>query len=120
MVDINMQIRFVKLFNRWFADLPFLNINIDDAEMVYGADKLLDIISEGKGELFVLVTTNFCTTHDVELTLLEDQEEDDYGRYYEVEIYNKKHKRIIGTPIWLCPVTVQLFGKYPEKIYILI
>lgn len=43
-------ITFVKLMNRWFADLPELKDQIDiaDCEMVAGADTMIEAISNGK------------------------------------------------------------------------
>lgn len=115
MVGISVQVRFVKLYNKWFMDLPSVYV-----EMVLGADEMLNIIAKGKEEIVALMTTDRCTTHDVELTLTEGQEEDDYGRTYGAEIYNEKHIGIMGMLVWLGPEIEQLFKEFPRKIYILI
>ena len=51
-----MQIRFVKLAEKWFIDIPWIG-DVNDLQMVDGADSLLEILAEGAKEFNCTVST---------------------------------------------------------------
>lgn len=83
--------------------------------MVLGADTLLDILSEGKNNI-KLTISNHSDILDV------------YDKIYELEIENEVDSWDLGgatyyldefnLKIWLCYVTLFVFGYYPKNIYI--
>ena len=49
---------FVKLVGKWYADVPGWKGNIEDLEMVMGADELLDYLSGNKKFVSLSVSTS--------------------------------------------------------------
>lgn len=112
--------RFYKDELGWFIDLKWFPFNRAWLAMVEGADKLLDKLSEGKDEVTLLVDTSPFPYTDGWL-----QKEVGLGLKYGV-IYNVRGIEIdhtfntqqwIQSQLWLCPATLWVFLKYPEKIY---
>ena len=102
-----MNIRFIKLSGRWFVDIPW-DGNIEDLQMVCGADLLLDNISENNFYVDVNVSTN---DENGEITLHKIKEDDfSTGCYYKVNSFQFKGE------IWLCNVTKHVFGEFPNII----
>ena len=109
--------RFLREGSGWYIDLPeYLEQggSKGDLAMVAGADTLLDIISEGKDEVIIQLSTEEFEGSD-ELTLVEVCAPSLGGGYYIMEEYegNKLHHRL-----WLCAVTNFVFGYLPERIFI--
>jgi len=103
---------------RWWIDLPRFPFDKSWLEMVLGADTLLDIISEGKEEVFVRVSQwpffgwDYLLVREKKLGLME-------GALYESSFLPIKNEDFGGENIlWLCPVTLWVFLRYPKKIYI--
>lgn len=112
--------RFYKNESGWFIDLKYFPFDKDYLAMVAGADKLLDVLAKGKNEVTLLIdTTPIPYSEGVlvkELKLGTAQG----------TIYNVEHVKIDHTlntsedskdQLWLCPVTLWVFWKYPKKIY---
>jgi len=98
--------------NRWYISLPEFNGSEEEREMVAGADIMLDIISEGSKsvdlELSLKEKPDFNELMLVKTNSLEE------GGYYIL----KSYKNIMHNfDIWLCSVTLFVFGKYPSKIF---
>lgn len=93
----------------WYVIFPEYEGDQDDLEMVNGADKMLDALTEDN----LYVSLNVSTVDEFMFPfILELQSHDAYGAYYNVidcPEYN-------GT-IWLCNVTHDFFGEHPEKLY---
>lgn len=100
---------FIRLSNRWFVDIPWEG-SVDDLEMVSGADTFLDVVSEGKREVCIEVTTD--ETDDVDTIVLKKTHEDEFGGTYKINTYDYKGE------IWLCNVTKHIFDEFPERFYI--
>lgn len=107
-----MLIKFQKESNEWFAVLPEYPGPKEDLQMVGGADDWLDIISGGEGHITLdLLDKGFPGSY----TLIRELELPESGAIYNIGIYkgvDYSHKNI-----WLCPVTVFVFGEYPKTIH---
>lgn len=102
-----MKIDFVKLTNKWFADIVNWSGSVMDLEMVCGADKLLDEISKGHRHVSLIVSPDEIDTEEKYVYNLI-KVDNDGGTYRNIE----------GNQIWICNVTVTVFGEFPEKIWI--
>lgn len=98
-----MKITFVKLTNKWFADIVNYPGNVMDLEMVCGADDLLEEISQGKRQITLNVSPDHFGPDDKYIYRLH--EIDGEGATY----FNSE-----GRSIWLCNVTIFAFGEFPE------
>lgn len=113
-----MIIRFYREGSRWYADLPeYIQAGgtKEDCEMVCGADEWLEIISQGESEVTLRIDSE--PFEAAEFLKLESVDTDALfeGAYYRVQSYkgiDYSHRNM-----WLCPVTLFVFGKYPDKIY---
>lgn len=111
--------RFYKDEYGWFIDLKWFPFNIGHLAMVCGADKMLDIISNNTEEVVLNISTSKFemkysnrlerrvklgflngTTYEVMSSDIE----------FETEYLDKNH-------LWLCAVTLLVFGYYPKEIY---
>jgi hypothetical protein len=111
--------RFYKDEYGWFIDLKWFPFNRAHLAMVCGADKLLDTLSEGRDEVRLKISTSRFgmkmpnrLERRIKLGLLS-------GATYEVvspeiafetSYLDKNH-------LWLCAVTLLVFGYYPKNIY---
>ena len=115
--------RFYKLWDsleenrnyNWFIDLPNFPFDKTWLAMVAGADTLLDKLSEGKDEVTLLVSTKPFPYTDGHLVKK-------FSKLTGGGIYDVKHISIGETEVgedalWLCPATLWVFLRYPEKIY---
>jgi hypothetical protein len=99
--------KFYKEDNKWYVDLPEWRGDKSDLEMVLGADLLLEIISGDYDDCSVTFGDEpFDGCH----TLTHDLTQDIPG-YYNNDAWHGP------STIWLCPVTIFVFGEYPDKIY---
>lgn len=107
-----MIIRFYKKETRWYAYLPeYLEQGgtEEECEMVSGADEWLDYLSKNEdGIVIELADANILSE---KLTLYES---DEFGATYIAHTYKEED---INKILWLCPVTVFVFGHYPKEIY---
>ncbi|KAA6341295.1 hypothetical protein EZS27_010882 [termite gut metagenome] len=155
-----MKLRFVKIANKWFCDIPDYEGMIEELEMVDGADTMLDdisnyykkvsdpntihVIKEWDDELraFVNVKCNYtldnggifdssCRT--LVLDVYTEEGEDTWGKAsvklnllsshgvgatYEVNDDKLSKSILTVEKVWLCPVTIEVFGNYPKKLII--
>jgi hypothetical protein len=108
-----MRIRFYNEGGRWYADLPKYIQEGGDKEdllMVAGADTWLDILSECGSEITLEISTEHFDGFDSKLLYVGDIHTigASTGDYI---VYPDMHK------MWLCGVTVWVFGEYPQVIY---
>jgi hypothetical protein len=102
---------FVKDHGKWYIDLPEYDGSRDDLRMVAGADTWLDMLSGN--------------SHRVNLRIsLEQPLANHLDRMFQIPVIGGayyKAKRYNGVTanhmMWLCPVTLFVFGKYPASIY---
>ena len=106
-----MKIRFYCRDGRWYADLPeYIEAGgtEEDCEMILGSDYWLDLLALGRDSIYIKLSLNPAQEKIIRL------EKDDFGATYIVKSYKGEE---INHKIWICPVTLFLFGEYPETIY---
>lgn len=104
-------LRFYKEGKRWYADIPSWTGKKSSLEMVFGANKLLDIIDKGKGEVYLHISIDPIQGGE---TLYFRKKMWINGATYEMRD-TKTNKRMLK--LWLCDVTLHVMGKFPKKIY---
>lgn len=118
------RLTFIKIAGRWYVHLPDYDGNIDELEMVCGADSLcyeLDTDNDGIVSIVVsedgeFVEGDFKWDYAMDFimsTVGEDGEVS--GAYYNVYDDNNFTQT---QQIWLCNVTKYVFKKFPATIYI--
>ena len=121
--------RFVKLADKWFIDIPDWTGDINELQMVMGAETLLENVSkifdfhterEVTLDIFQEHETNQNMEHPayVRLSLMDIDTEG--ATYLMDDISAKKYNMENNPLIWLCNVTKFLFDIFPYKLYILI
>jgi hypothetical protein len=99
--------------DNWYIDLPSYPGPVADLQMVMGADVLLGILANNYfNEVDVTFAADpFEGADTLTLTRLGD---DEGGAYYTCN-------SIMGLPydfpVWLCDVTLHVFGNFPPTIY---
>jgi len=83
--------------------------------MVAGADKWLDIISEWVPEIILEVSDEPFEDAEVMHMAKMEKQDGEYGATYKLTTYDGKDHS--DKQLWLCPVTLFVFGKYPNSIY---
>lgn len=106
--------------DKWYIELPDWKGPHENLQMVAGADKLCEEVSEMMGTPNIAYVNAVASTkpilHDNADILLIKQEESKSGAYYNV-CGTSQFRRPIRTPnIWICPVTLEVFGAYPDYI----
>ena len=100
----------------WYAELPDYPGSLADLEMVCGADTMLDIYAQGDHEVILKMET---VEPEYRTDVLEfnslSMGDMDGGAYYDIK---KIGNHVFDLQIWLCSVTVFVFGEYPKKIYV--
>lgn len=99
-----LKLKFKKLSNRWFIDIPY-DGDIGDLEMVLGADLLLGSVKSMLTDSVTLDIVPYKTCNE-----LRKIEEDRFGCTYYADTANFKGE------IWLCNITKILFGRFPNVI----
>ena len=98
--------------NRWFVDLPEWEGDVEELEMVLGADTMLDIIAQGEGEVMVTLSTESFENYNIRLIKLDDKTCSEGGAWYHA------HSDFSDFEVWLCHVSEFVFGEHPENIYL--
>lgn len=102
-IQVNV-LSFNKEEDKWYIDLPDWKGDKAELQMVMGADDALDEISKGKDKVMMLVSLEpFDSSEAVELQRIEFD-----GATY---LFREKE-------MWLCEVTLSVFGEFPGKFYI--
>ena len=108
------QFKFYKDEGTWYVDLPEWEGSRADLAMVSGADTMLDIISQGENDIKVLLSTeDFDGSNKLEL--LRDAPEIGEGSWYLMKTYKGIEYNL---ELWLCDVTIFVFGEFPKHIYV--
>lgn len=100
----------------WFIDLWWWPLSKGHLAMVAGADQLLDTLSGQKDKVSLYVSTKIIPDYDEELTK-------NIGLgLFNGALYKPRYEKILFDDLygflWLCFVTLFIFGEYPNKIYI--
>lgn len=110
--------RFYKDELGWFIDLKWFPFNRGFLAMIAGADILLDKLSNNQKEVILKITSirpkenNYedCIIRQQKLGLLN-------GAVYKTVINKLPNSGVGKNKLWLCAVTLLIFGRYPRKIY---
>ena len=109
--------RFVKEGGLWYIDLPeYLAQGGRKADllMVEGADDLLDFMADERKSISMELDTVPFDGADV-MDLLELCQAPKGGGYYILHTYQQQ---VLQKKLWLCDVTLFVFGDMPERIYV--
>jgi hypothetical protein len=109
--------RFVKQAVRWYIDLPaYLEQGgfQDDLEMIMGADTMLELYANGEPAVDLMISETPFEGADV-LQRIAAGQEGWGGADYMMTYFEG---RTVDQPVWLCDVTLFVFGVFPEVIYI--
>lgn len=105
------EIRFFRKDDKWYADIP--NHTLEENEMVSGADVALEIISMYRNEVTLTISLE---QNGPFIMHLKKEKEDPLGCTYKVV---KSSFEFPWDPIWICSVTLDVFGAFPPNIYII-
>ena len=95
---------------RWYIDIPW-DGNRSNLEMVAGSDKLLSHIAKGDNKVTLQVILDYIDDYNDYIILDRFEHSLAGGASYTVSNAGFKE------PIWICPVTLCVLGRYPKKIY---
>ena len=95
---------------RWYIDIPW-DGNRSNLEMVAGSDRLLSHIAKGDNKVTLQVILDYLNDYNDYIILDRFEKSLAGGASYTVS--NAEFKE----PIWICPVTLCVLGRYPKKIY---
>lgn len=103
------ELRFVKLANKWYVQLPNFPGETGDLEMVFGADDLCELLDEDKDGI-------------VDVTIWIDKEPDVHNYMTLSFVYSENKGAwyscpFLGREIWLCEVLKYVCNKFPVTIY---
>ena len=102
----------------WYVDFPHWPFSHDNLAMVSGADKMLELLSDG--DLLVKVSvipTNKQQQHEGYIELRQTEHSLLGGSTYQV-MYEQFVNRFKRDTLWICPVTLFVLGQYPKFIYV--
>ena len=95
---------------RWYIDIPWQGERAN-LEMVAGSDKLLSHIANGDNKVTLQVIVDELNNYNGYIILNRFEKSLAGGASYTVSNAGFKD------PIWICPVTLCVLGKYPKKIF---
>ena len=102
----------------WYIVFPHWPFSHDNLAMVSGADKMLELLSDGDPFVEVsVIPAKEKVQHDGYIELEQTEHSLFGGSTYQVkfEPFIKMFKRDI---LWICPVTLFVLGHYPRLIYV--
>ena len=95
---------------RWYIDIPW-DGNRSNLEMVAGSDRLLSHIAKGDNKVTLQVILDYIDNDNGYIILDRFRKSLAGGASYTVSNAGFKE------PIWICPVTLCVLGRYPKTIY---
>lgn len=121
--------------DRWYVDFPNWPWKKGNLEMVCGADKFLDLLSEGRDRVSIIAKATSEKLDEAEFQqLMQDgwhelsqtQSSLTGGATYTVrgnkaEQFMRQHPltgESMARTLWLCPVTLFVVGRYPKYFYV--
>jgi hypothetical protein len=110
-------VKFYKSENRWYAFLSdFIEQggSEEECEMVSGADVFIDILSQGSDEVFVELSSDMFEGAEQLKLKSWDELFPENGATYTLQTYKGID---FNMDMWLCNVTLFVFGYYPSIIY---
>src|SRR5687767_8156397 len=109
--------KFNKTGHDWYIDLPEYieqGGSKSDLQMIDGADKMLDLMAEGKNSVTLKIGREQFEGSDL-LTLTEICDPSIGGGNYIMKQYEGRE---INRTMWLCQVTEFVFGDIPPLIFV--
>ena len=109
------EVTFTKTGRKWYCDVPdFPKELFEHTLMVGGAAKFLEYYSRGENKIKVIIkiANEMDDRHFCGSRLYKNSSTLTGGAFYRDPSEN------FNEEIWLCPVTLFLLGKYPERILI--
>lgn len=106
--------KFYKEGNNWYVDLPTWKGAKSDLLMIGGADTMLDILSNNGTEVNVIISEKKFDGSE-ELHFVKLAEDIGEGAYYNMPFHKGN---ALNLSVFLCDVTLFVFGKFPETIFI--
>lgn len=104
-------LRFYKENKTWYADIPSWTGKKSSLSMIFGADKLLELVANGRNEIYIHFSENEIDGGEV---IHFRKKMWINGSTYELREYKgNKHKQ----KLWLCDVVLHVMSKFPKKIY---
>lgn len=109
------QIHFIKVNKLWYCDIPhWPRAFFDNAQMVGGAAGLLNTMAKDKNEILIEVV--FKEKHLSLPANHYNKARKTGSQLWRGAFYDVLSLDFLSS-IWICPVTLFVFGKYPEYIY---
>ena len=102
----------------WYVDFPHWPFSHDNLAMVSGADKMLELLSDGDSFVKVsVIPAKKKEQYDGYIELEQTEHSLFGGSTYHVkyEPFVERYKR---DTLWICPVTLFVLGHYPKFIYV--
>lgn len=99
----------------WFADLPEWEGSKVELQMVSGSDSMLEYMAEGENKVTTIISTEPLVGAN-ELIFVSKAEDIGSGAYYLMKTYGGIE---INLTLWLCDVTLFVFGEFPKVISII-
>ena len=109
------EVAFTKIGRKWYCDVPgFPKELFEHTLMVGGASKFLEYYSRGDNKIkaTIKIANEMDVRHFCGSRLYKNSSTLTGGAFYKDPSGN------FNEEIWLCPVTLFLLGKYPERILI--
>ena len=109
------EVAFTKIGRKWYCNVPgFPKELFEHTLMVGGASKFLEYYSRGENKIkaSIKIANEMDDRHFCGSRLYKNSSTLTGGAFY------KDPSRNFNEEIWLCPVTLFLLGKYPERILI--
>lgn len=100
----------------WYIDLPNYPLAKANLAMICGADSLLDVLSKNTNEVYLAFSNDEIEGYDDILTRVNKNGLFGGATYFVENTYIKYSYQGENT-LWLCPITIYVFGHYPKKIY---
>lgn len=101
---------FKRIDSKWYVDLPDWKGLQQDLEMVCGADTMLSCLDyRDTGKISLLLSLE--EPKEMKMELIQICGPVTGGAYYYVD------SRSFKGEIWLCDVTLSVFGEFPKLIY---
>lgn len=97
--------------NRWYAEVDDWPGDFEDLQMIFGADTLLDKLSDGKDYVKLAIYADEIPNKFT--VMLNKYNEDKEGAYYMQRYYGD-----IPESVFICNVTEFVLGYFPDTIYI--
>ena len=108
-------VSFIKIGRKWYCEVPnFPKELFEHTLMVGGASKFLEYYSRGENKIMatIKIANEMDDRHFCGSRLYKNSSTLTGGAFYKDPSGN------FNEEIWLCPVTLFLLGKYPERILI--